>query len=130
MLHVNGSGKAVWLLALCIGLVGAAQAQGMRDPTQAPREAQAVTGATTDPTDPSGPAAREGNGMAVVVRDGVPYLVDGTRLHGVGQKLGSARIERITETEVWLRSGKTLRKLQRFSGIERKPAAKDKGSLP
>jgi nitrogen fixation/metabolism regulation signal transduction histidine kinase len=40
------------------------------------------------------------------------------------------KIERITETEVWLRSGKTLRKLQRFSGIERKPAAKAKGYTP
>ncbi len=129
MTHVLSSGKALWLVALCLGLVGAVQAQGMRDPTQAPREVQSGVGAT-DLTDPLGLASREGLGMAVVVRDGVPYLVDGTRLYGVGHQLGTARIERITETEVWLRSGKTLRKLQRFSGIERKPAVKSKGSNP
>ena len=60
----------------------------------------------------------------------LPYLVDGTRLYGVGQKLGAFRIERISETEVWLRNGKELRKLPRFAGIQRKVAAESKGSKP
>lgn len=130
MTHLRRLGNVFGLLALSLGLAGAVQAQGMRDPTQAPREVQSTLGLAQDGADPSGLPPAEPTGMAVVVRDGVPYLVDGTRLYGVGQKLGAARIERITETEVWLRSGKTLRKLQRFSGIERKPAAKDKGSPP
>jgi hypothetical protein len=112
-----------WLTVLLIsGIVMPAFAQ--RDPTLPPSVTHSDGGAS--PTDtPLGKG-----GIAVVVRDGVPYLVDGTRLYRVGQTLGSSRIERISETEVWLRNGKTLRKLQRFSGIERKPAAKDKGSNP
>lgn len=89
-------------------------AQEARDPTLAPPEASAAPG---EPGKPA-PAA----GMAVVVQDGKPHLVVGTRLVAVGQKVGNARIERITETEVWLREGKQLRKLQRFSGIQRSVA--------
>ena len=35
---------------------------------------------------------------------------------------GAFTVERIGETEVWLRNGKELRKIQRFSGIERHTA--------
>ena len=115
--------KALFVL-LCLCAMVTVHAQDGRDPTQMPRQAQPSV-AVPDSSDLT---SREG--MAVVVREGIPYLVDGTRLYGVGQKLGTARIERITETEVWLRSGKTLRKLPRFAGIVRKPAAKDKGSNP
>ncbi len=130
MRFLHSTAASALLLVICLALVSTAQAQGMRDPTQAPREVQSTLGLTQDSADRSGLPSAEPAGMAVVVRDGTPYLVDGTRLYGVGQKLGAARIERITETEVWLRSGKTLRKLQRFSGIERKPAVKAKGSNP
>jgi hypothetical protein len=60
--------------------------------------------------------------MAVVVRGGKPMLVQGTRLYGVGQMLGKFRIERISETEVWLRQGSELRKIPRFAGIQRREA--------
>jgi hypothetical protein len=100
----------VGVMALLL-LACSAMAQEARDPTLAPPEASAAPG---EPGKPA-PAA----GMAVVVQDGKPHLVVGTRLVAVGQKMGNARIERITETEVWLREGKQLRKLQRFSGIQR-----------
>ena len=58
--------------------------------------------------------------MAVIVRDGQSYVVAGTRLIAQGQMLGDARIERISETEIWLREGKSLRKVQRYAGIQRK----------
>ena len=61
--------------------------------------------------------------MTVIVRNGHPYLVVGTRLYAQGQKLGQARIERISETEVWLREGGVLRKVPRFSGIQRRTVA-------
>ncbi len=90
-------------------------AQSLRDPTLAP--AGAMSG-------PEGPAAVEapllGDGVAVVVRNDKPFLVIGTRLYGVGQRFGSNRIERITETQVWLRNGSELRKISRFAGIDRK----------
>jgi hypothetical protein len=58
--------------------------------------------------------------MNVIVRDGRPYLVANTRLYAQGQKLGQARIERISETEVWLREGAVLRKIPQFVGIQRR----------
>jgi hypothetical protein len=103
----------VGVMALLL-LACSAMAQEARDPTLAPPEASATPGELGKPA----PAA----GMAVVVQDGKPHLVVGTRLVAVGQKVGNARIERITETEVWLREGKQLRKLQRFSGIQRSVA--------
>lgn len=92
----------------------ALHAQEFRDPTTPPPEASALPG--------SAAGAAPAPGMAVVVRDGKPHLVVGTRLVPVGQKVGNAKLERITETEVWLREGKQLNKLPRFSGIQRSVA--------
>ena len=58
--------------------------------------------------------------LSVMVRDGKSFVVKGTRLYAQGQMLGTARIERIAETEIWLREGKQLRKVQLFSGINRR----------
>jgi hypothetical protein len=91
-----------------------AQAQTLRDPTQPPvTETSAAPGSTS-----AAPAVQSG-GMAVLVRQGVPYLVVGTRLYARGQRVGQARIERITETEVWLREAGVVRKVQVFGGIQR-----------
>jgi len=57
--------------------------------------------------------------MSVIVRDGKAGLVIGTRVVQPGQKIGPWTLERITETEVWLRDGTTLRKVSRFNGIQR-----------
>lgn len=96
-----------------------AQAQE-RDPTLPPAEAVAMAPGAAGSAVQS-PWGTEG--MTVVVRDGTPFLVVDTRLVGVGKKVGALRIERITETEVWLREGATLRKVPRFGGIERREAA-------
>ena len=88
--------------------------QMQRDPTLAPSVAQAVAGA--GPGEKAAPSAP----LAVIVRDGRPYVVAGTRLLAQGQMLGEARIERISETEIWLREGKLLRKVQLYAGIQRK----------
>lgn len=104
-----------WVVAL-VCLVSSLRmgAQELRDPTMPPSEVGARSGAPAQ----AGPGATEG--MAVVVREGKSFLVVGTRLYAPGQKIGPARIERITETEVWLREGKTLRKVPRFAGIQRR----------
>lgn len=95
---------------------GGVHAQDARDPTRAPPGATAQAPEAAKPD--SGAALLEGT--AVVMREGKPYLASGTRLYGVGQQLGSSKIERITETEVWLRSGTQLQKIQRFEGIQRR----------
>lgn len=98
-----------WLLAMPLGLVNA---QSLRDPTLPPAAAGLAA---------TGPGASDEQAvMGVIVRDGRPYLVVGTRLYAQGQKLGQARIERISETEVWLREDGVLRKVPQFAGIQRR----------
>lgn len=105
------------VLLLWVLLSSGVHGQALRDPTQPPSEMGAGPGAAAS----IGPLGSEG--MAVIVREGKPFLVVGTRLYAPGQSVGSARIERITETEVWLREGKELRKLPRFAGIQRSAVA-------
>lgn len=88
-----------------------------RDPTIPPPE----VGASASGVAPQQPWGSDG--MAVVVRDGKSFLVVDTRLYGVGQKVGSFQIARITESEVWLREGKVVRKVPRFAGIVRSDVA-------
>ena len=99
-----------------LSLAACAQAQALRDPTVPPTQASGVSGA-------SGQIPEAEEGTSVIVRDGKAGLVRGTRVIFPGQKWGRWTLERITETEVWLRDGKTLRKLQRFNGIKRTDTA-------
>lgn len=109
----------VMLLALAGVLPGHARAQD-RDPTRAPPEANAPAIANVRPADQL-PAELER--MSVMVRDGTPYLVVGTRLMAAGQMVGDFKIDRITESEIWLRRGKELRKVSRFGAIQRREAS-------
>ncbi len=100
-----------------------AQSQPERDPTVAPQQSTATPAANAaQAQQPANPLPAGAQSLSVVVRDGTPYLVCDTRLYAVGQSVGNVKIERITETEVWLRSGKQLQKIQRFSGIQRRVA--------
>lgn len=108
--------RMVFLSVLVLLLALAAQAQEVRDPTVAPADGgSGAVGAA-----PASPLGDEG--VTVIVRDGKSFLVVGTRLVAPGQKVGALRLERITETEIWMRDGKTLRKVPRFAGIQRSPA--------
>lgn len=110
---VCGVRMALVLLVTSVWLVTGAQV--LRDPTQAP------PGALSGPDGaPASDFPFGDDGIAVVVRGGKPFLVSGTRLYGVGQTLGKFRIERISETEVWLRQGSDLRKIARYAGIQRR----------
>jgi hypothetical protein len=104
----------VSVLMLCT----AAHAQSPRDPTMPPISALAPERAAS-----AAAAADEMRPLSVLTRDGRAFVVVGTRLYAPGQLLGAARIERITETEVWLREGKQLRKVQLFAGIQRSVAS-------
>ncbi len=109
--------SAIGLALVCSDVV---LAQGLRDPTAPP--------AVERPLAASGPASTASSAalvatraapMGIIVRDGRPQVISGTRLYGVGQMLGAARIECITETQIWLREGGELRKVEQFSGIVR-----------
>jgi hypothetical protein len=101
-------------LSLLLACAGAASAQTLRDPTLPP--------AWTSPGAGPAAAAPSEEAPAILMRDGKPYLMDGSRLYAVGQKIGHLRIERITETEVWLADGNKMHKLPRFAGVERRVA--------
>lgn len=111
---------AAWLALLsCLP----ALAQSARDPTQPPAAWQQAGPAAAGSPGGSGPAGAPTPGrMSILVVDGRPHLIQGTRLFAVGQMLGQARIERITESEVWLREGGELRKIDNFAGIRRSPS--------
>jgi hypothetical protein len=101
----------VWVISMS-GLP--AMAQDGRDPTVAPTETS-TTPALASPV--------VAEGMTVVMRDDKAYLVVGTRLYLPGDKVGTFSVERITETQVWLRDATKLIKVPRFAGIERKSLA-------
>ncbi len=106
------SGIFVLLLFFLIGRI---DAQTLRDPTLPPVEA----GLSSTSVDAKSQGTEPG-AMTIIVRSGRPYLVVATRLYAQGQKLGRAHIERISETEVWLREGGVLRKVPQFPGIQRR----------
>ncbi len=107
----------LFAVPIVLGSLAPALAQD-RDPTEPPAQVSAPAtgaGASVDAKNPWG-----SGGTAVVVREGKSYLVVDTRLYAIGQKVGGWRIERITETEIWLKDGAVRRKVPRFDGIERR----------
>jgi hypothetical protein len=99
-------GLLMWSLNLAVW------AQDTRDPTLPPTGAGAASVATS-----ASPLGQEG--MSVVLRDGKSLLMVGTRLYATGQSVGAFKIDRITETEVWLRDDTGVRKIPRFAGVQR-----------
>ena len=92
-----------------------AAAQSLRDPTQPPAAFGAPVGSPRLPGDGFTP-------KHLVTVDGVRYLVWNSRRYGVGAMIDGARIERISESEVWLRGAGGVRKLPLYSGIEKRPS--------
>lgn len=85
----------------------------LRDPTQPPA-AVAAPGSVRNPLDAFRP-------QHLVIVGGERYLVWNGRRYRAGENISGGQIERITETEVWLRDDNGLRKLPLFSGIEKRP---------
>lgn len=112
-------GVAVFLVAgLSYG-----QPQALRDPTTPPPEAQPSTTLDGQPGRVKGEPST--NTSIVIVREGQAAVVSGTRLYAPGEAIGQARIERITETDVWFREAGALRKVQRYAGVQIGPALPD-----
>jgi len=121
--------KSICALVLMTGALLCQQpagAQGRRDPTIPP-----FGSGMSDGRDGAGDASTRGlrAPLSVIFVNGQFHLVVGTRLYAEGQKLGQARIERITETEVWLRDGRGLRKMSNFVGVKRHNATETAAAL-
>jgi hypothetical protein len=105
-----------WCIALasaCAVLPAMAQnAPAPRDPMVPPlsiaRPAANATEAVAEPP----PAPQQ-----LLTVNGRRYVVDGRRRLGVGEPLGSARIERITDSAVWVRDGSTVMRLPFYGGV-------------
>lgn len=100
------------LLGLVCLLHLPSQAQSLRDPTQPP--GAGVSGGASANSRGDAPT------WSVIVVDGKRHVATGTRLYAEGQMLGRARIERITETDIWLREGQSLRKVPLYPGVQRR----------
>ncbi len=116
--------RQAWLALAAAAMSLAVQAQGidaqtMRDPTVPPAAAR-PTAAT--PNAPGGVTAPLSTPKHLVRIDGVPYVVEGTRRRGVGDLLGSARIERITETDVWVSEGGSVTRIQLHGNVVKQVA--------
>lgn len=107
---------AIVAVCCCAIVCGTAVLAQDRDPTAAPGQLEGMAGYATGGT---GPLPQ---GSSVIVQNGKPFLVVGTRLFGIGQKVGNAKLVRITETEIWLQEGKQVTKVPRFAGIQRRVA--------
>lgn len=112
------------LMAMVAAIVAPlTQAQALRDPTLVPAEARPAVAASAAAA--ASQAKSASDSVSVIIRDGQPHIASGTRLYRPGETLGQARIERITETEIWLKEGGVVRKVPRFAGIERRVALPD-----
>lgn len=103
----------VWILAMG---AGGANGEGTphRDPTQPPQGYGAPAAVVQkDPTEAFKPEH-------LVMVDGQRYLMWQGKRYRVGDTLQGARIERIEESEVWLRNDRGLRKLSLYPRIEKR----------
>ena len=119
---MNQAMKQVLVLSLSLCAAAPCHAQGLRDPMQMPgslRPAPAAHEPSAPDVSHGTPLHRFDGPLSVLRINGQMQLVVGTRLMGVGQMLGGERIERISETEVWLRAGNQTRKLALFEGVQR-----------
>lgn len=111
------------LLALAALLHGAAAAgpdTPARDPMLPPPAARSAAAPAAEPADTAAPAAPTLRQILVV--DGRRYVVEGTRLRGIGDRLGSARIERIADDAAWVRENGVLQRLPLHGGVIKKAA--------
>lgn len=107
--------RAILLALFCMQVSAVFAQEGERDPTRPPAAVEAPADAAPNGADKS----TAGIGTNVVVREGKPFLVVGTRLVAPGQSVGDGKLERITETEVWIRNASGLQKISRFAGVQR-----------
>ena len=106
---------SLYIAILLFFTVGQAAAANLRDPTLPPSEKAVASDSVVGST-----LGIESGTVFIVVRNGVPRLMIDGSLYAQGEKIGRLSIERITETEIWLREGGVFRKVTPFSGIQRR----------
>lgn len=105
--------RALLAIGTCLGGT-AADAQTGRDPTQPPAAYAVPMPTTRQPAD-------EFRFEHLVTVNGVRYLVWNSRRYAAGDSINGARIERISENAIWLRTTVGVRKHLLFPSIEKRP---------
>ncbi len=89
-----------------------AQTTALRDPTQPPPGYGAGPAPAVDPVAGFRPEY-------ILAVDGRRYLVLHGRRYAVGDSIEGARIERIDDQAVWVRTAQGVRELKLFEGVEK-----------
>ena len=100
---------------------GALAGEALHDPTRPPTVLYA----------PDGAAGTVNNGpvlQSVLISEGRRSAIISGQNVKVGDKIGNARIIRINETEVVLKTGKSLQTLRLFPDVEKRTVVKNKRS--
>ena len=114
----------LWLIAILLFFTASPiTAQSLRDPTTPPPELLPAVSRSAGAL-----LGIESGAMTIIVKNGQPHLVIGNRFFAQGEKIGRVLIERITETEIWLREGGVLRKVPQFPGIQRRTVTQHAGT--
>lgn len=116
------TGVALALAGGLSGLSACAVAQGLADPTRPPQFAGTEQSAQAG-TASAGPVLQS----ILISQRRAEAIVSG-RIVRVGDKVGDAKVVRITETEVLLREGKNLQALKLFPNIEKQQDSGRSGS--
>lgn len=88
-----------------------------RDPTRPPE-----LGTPAAPASPAAaPNAVATPPHALLVVDGRRYVLEGSRLRGVGDRLGKARIQNIEDAAVVVRDDGGVRRLPLYTGVVKRP---------
>ena len=101
---------------------GVAPAQGLVDPTRPP---QAAEGGAASGADAAAPSTQL---QSVLISSGRRVAVINGKPVAVGERYGEARVARITETEVVLRTGDQIEVLKLFPGVEKTSRRPEKGA--
>ncbi len=107
--------RGLLLLMLAATPVGASEI--LRDPTRPPATFEPVPEGTVS-APASGPVLQ-----SVLISSGRRVAIISGQTVSLGEKFGEARVVKITESEVLLRSGTALQTLKLFPGIEKRPAS-------
>jgi MSHA biogenesis protein MshK len=120
---VNRAANSLTTLGFVLGMFAApalATVEGLPDPTRPP-----VSTDGTVPAASSGPALQ-----SVLVSPGRTIAIISGKAVKVGDKFGDANVVKITESEVVLRSGKRIKTLKLFPGIEKRLTPSHAGAKP
>jgi hypothetical protein len=121
--------RALALLpCLLLAVALPAHADESRDPTVLPPALRSAMAAASAASGASAPEAPGSTIRHVVFAGGRAYVVQRGRRYGIGEQLGGARIERITEQAVWLREAGQVRREPLYSGVEKRPPAPPAGA--